>query len=333
MANEISRAGKIIAGLILILLTTASIIAVIGYWPDKLPVSGSKLTTYSNKLFHVRLLDSEALARLNQGEESQREKAVKIKDSAGSVSGSDSGKLSNAKDSIVIADSAKNPKSGDNTPRHGLRHRGVRIIDLNTLLLLLVAVGGFLGNMIHISTSFTTFIGAEKFKRSWMLWYCVKPFTASALSVTLYFAFRAGFLNYSSDASNINLYGVMTLAILAGLFTDIATQKLKEIFQVAFNPKDERPNKLNGATSQVTEITPDKLDKTAQNTILIKGTNLDQAGLTFKINSEVVQAASVLPNLVTIQYTEPASQTAATSFKLEIFNQAGDVIKTQTFSV
>ena len=32
----------------------------------------------------------------------------------------------------------------------------------------------------------------------------------------------------------INLYGVVAIAVLAGLYTDMATQKLKEVFAVVF---------------------------------------------------------------------------------------------------
>jgi hypothetical protein len=98
--------------------------------------------------------------------------------------------------------------------------------------------------MIYIATSFTTFVGAGKFKKSWILWYCVKPFTAAALALGMYFVFRGGFLNMSDDSTNINLYGVMTLSILTGLFTDRATLKLKEVFDVLLKPSEERPNKL-----------------------------------------------------------------------------------------
>ncbi len=118
------------------------------------------------------------------------------------------------------------------------------LIHLNTILLLLVATAGFLGNMIYIATSFTTFVGAGKFKKSWLLWYCVKPFTAAALAIGMYFVFRGGFLNMSDDSTNINLYGVMTLSVLTGLFTDRATLKLKEVFDVLLKPAQDRPNKL-----------------------------------------------------------------------------------------
>lgn len=62
---------------------------------------------------------------------------------------------------------------------------GNEITARGKFLLILVAFGGFLGNMIYIAASFT-----------------------------------------------INIYGLMTLSLLAGLFTDRTTLKLKEVFDV-----------------------------------------------------------------------------------------------------
>jgi len=185
--NPISLLGKIVAGILLVLFTVASIYFIIAYWPDKLPdPKGNIAPLYRHQLFHITL--------------------------AG------------------IPDSQQNTATG-------------ALIHINTVLLILVALGGFAGNMIHIATSFVTFIGDKKFERSWILWYCVKPFTAAALALGFYFVFRGGFLNTSAEAPNINLYGVMTIAILTGLFTDTATLKMKEVFEVLFKPKDEREGK------------------------------------------------------------------------------------------
>jgi hypothetical protein len=198
-------------------------------------------------------------------------------------------------------------------------------IQFNTLLLILVALCGFLGNMIHIATSFTTFVGANEFKRSWLMWYCVKPFTASALAITFYFVFRGGFLNYASDAA-LNIYGIMTMAMLTGLFTDNATLKLKEIFEVAFKAKDDRPNTLSGTGIKITDVTPDKLDKTKENIITIKGENLDKAGLKIKINLEVAAYTVSADKSIVIKYTIPPTQTAATIFKIQLLDKDDKII-------
>ena len=184
--NQIGVFGKIVAGILLVSFTVASIIFIIAYWPDKLPdPKGNVAPLYRHQLFHITLAG--------------------IPESTNTAAGP--------------------------------------LIHINTLLLILVALGGFAGNMIHIATSFVTFIGDKKFERSWILWYCVKPFTAAALALGFYFVLRGGFLNTSAEAPNINLYGVMTIAILTGLFTDTATLKMKEVFEVLFKPKDEREGK------------------------------------------------------------------------------------------
>jgi hypothetical protein len=208
------------------------------------------------------------------------------------------------------------------------------------LLLALVAVAGFLGNMIHIATSFTAFVGAGQFKRNWTLWYCVKPFTASGLAIVLYFVFRAGFLNYSADASGLNLYGVLTIAILAGLFTDRATLKLAEVFDVIFStkkdnkPTDTRPDKLQ-PNYKFSTATPDTLNRTANNVITISGENFDKGKLSFKMNENTITAdkIAITPTTITIQYSIPPAQAAVTQFTLVATDDQGQTVFTKSFNV
>ena len=204
----------------------------------------------------------------------------------------------------------------------------------------LVAIGGFLGNMIHVATSFTAFVGSGTFNRKWILWYCVKPFTAACLALGLYFVFRAGFLNYSADATSINLYGVLTIAILAGLFTDKATLKLGEVFDVVFSvkkdgkPGDTRPDPLTPVTSKFNKITPDKLSPTDNNTIVITGENFDKGGkLSFAINDEALPADSVAvsASMITIKYKIPATQAGKTEFVLTVTDEKKTVVFTHKF--
>jgi hypothetical protein len=215
------------------------------------------------------------------------------------------------------------------------------LIDLNVLLMFLVAVGGFLGNMIHIATSFTAFVGSGTFNRRWILWYFVKPFTAACLALGLYFVFRAGFLNYSADPTGINLYGIMTIAILAGLFTDKATLKLGEIFEVVFTLKkdgksgDTRPDPLIPAAAKVKKIPPDILSPTDNNTIVITGENLDKTPFGFTINDEALAAdkVKITASTITIQYQIPATQAGKNEFVLTVTDEKKAVVFTHTFGI
>ncbi len=178
------------------------------------------------------------------------------------------------------------------------------LIHINTLLLILVALGGFLGNMIHVATSFTTFVGAGKFKKSWLLWYCIKPFTASALAIGIYFVFRGGFLNMSDGGASINLYGLMTVSLFAGLFTDKATEKLKEVFEVLFRSKEERPDPLV-SKFKITNLSPLIIERGKLNKMTLTGEKLDTEKLKIYVNNEEIKDIKPSAGTITFEYKVP----------------------------
>lgn len=182
---------------------------------------------------------------------------------------------------------------------------GPNVIHLNTILFLLVALSGFLGTMIHLATSFTNFVGSEKFKRSWVLWYFVKPFTGTAVALIFYFVLKAGLLNFDAGGG-ANPYGIVILSALAGLFTDKATLKLEEIFTTLFKPKDDRPNKLDASAFTVDSVEPKTLSLGIDNKITIKGKGFDSTQQVIKIGEIKItpeqNSLVVTPTLITFQY-------------------------------
>ena len=211
-----------------------------------------------------------------------------------------------------------------------------KLVDLNILMLLLVASAGFLGNMIYVATSLTTFVGADKFNRSWLLWYFVKPFTAAGLALALYFVFRGGLLNYAADAPGFNVYGVITMAMLAGLFTDKATLKLKEIFEVIFTlKKDDRPDALGQPVFKFISATPAKLSRTEKNSIVIKGEGLDKPSFHIKMNGVVVPPGDIskTPTSISFSYTVPAPPPDLTQVLMVVTDDQDKVVFQQTFTL
>jgi len=193
------------------------------------------------------------------------------------------------------------------------------LIHINTLLLILVAFGGFLGNMIYIAASFTTYVGSGKFRKSWTLWYFVKPFSAAALAITLYFVFRGGFLNMSDASSNINIYGLMTLSLMAGLFTDRTTLKLKELFDVLLKPKEERPDALENNLPKVAAVKADPLEAGKPVLITLSGTQLDKEKATITIEGQALTATpEIKPDSISFTYTLPDELKDKTSLTLSI---------------
>ncbi|HVU54493.1 MAG TPA: IPT/TIG domain-containing protein [Puia sp.] len=322
-ANEITPLGQIIAGALLILFILLPGYILIAWWPDRLPAAKERLKPlYINERFHVRLAgipDSSGMDTISLAGPVRpvHDSATAGKDSPGLV----------AKDSLHHTDSTLAPDTTQNAqagPRPRYATKG--LIHINTLLLILVAAAGFLGNMIYITSSFSTFVGAVKFRRSWLLWYFVKPFTAAGLALGVYFVFRGGFLNMSDDGANINIYGLITISILTGLYTDRATLKLGEVVNTIFGFKpdenDHRPDKLHQGL-KITGFNPPTLTLGQVNTILITGENLDKQSLVITINDTLVNNPTITASAITFQYQPPATQPALTSVKLIVKDDAG----------
>ncbi|HUP10750.1 MAG TPA: hypothetical protein VM187_01015, partial [Niastella sp.] len=230
----------------------------IAFWPDRTPEPTEKCALYQYSWFDMRL-DTSACSQWAASIQAANHPASA--DSAQSNIDTADGKARDTQLVTLVEKSAPSDTAG--ASHHPSAERGTKApkhIHLNTILLIMVATGGFLGNMIHIATSFTTYIGAGSFRKSWILWYWVRPFTASALALALYFAFGA-----SNNPGNVDIDRTLTIAVLAGLFTDIATQKLKEVFDVIFNPKQNRPDPLATTGFLITDddTEPDILVKDA----------------------------------------------------------------------
>jgi len=124
-------------------------------------------------------------------------------------------------------------------------------LKLEQRTVLLVLITGAIGSFIHLATSFTNFVGEKKLGKRWIWWYALRPFVGMAVALVFYLVFRGGLLT-NTQAENLNIYGILTLAALAGLFTDRATLKLKEIFETMFKPKDDRSGKLT--ENEISEV-------------------------------------------------------------------------------
>ncbi len=131
----------------------------------------------------------------------------------------------------------------------------VSILDINDLdpeqrMVLLVLLAGLLGSLIHAATSFANYVGEQQLDKNWLWWYALRPLIGMSVAIVFYLVFRGGLVN-NTQLESLNVYGVMTLAALAGLFSDRATLKLKEVFETMFQPKDDRSGKLNTAEEKI----------------------------------------------------------------------------------
>ncbi len=114
-------------------------------------------------------------------------------------------------------------------------------------LLLLVLIVGALGACLHALTSLSEYVGNKKFKKSWALWYILRPFVGAILSLLFYFVIHGG-LFPQSGVTGRKFYGIMALAGLIGLFSKQALYKLSDLFDVLF--KSEKDGKLGNKLTQ-----------------------------------------------------------------------------------
>jgi hypothetical protein len=124
-------------------------------------------------------------------------------------------------------------------------------------LLLLVLLAGALGSFIHALQSLVDFSGNTTLKTSWTWWYIARPFLGMALALVFYAALRGGLVAGTPSAvKDVNPYGIFTIGALAGMFSDKATQKLADIFDVLFKADDKRKDKLKKVSIK-TDALPD----------------------------------------------------------------------------
>ncbi|UCE74087.1 MAG: hypothetical protein JSV56_13880 [Methanomassiliicoccales archaeon] len=99
-------------------------------------------------------------------------------------------------------------------------------------VIVLVILAGALGACIHFGTSFVYFVGRKELKKEFWWWYIQRPFIGGALALIFYFAFRG--VLFSALPSDFNLYGVVAVAGLVGMFSKQAIAKLKKVFDELF---------------------------------------------------------------------------------------------------
>ena len=122
-------------------------------------------------------------------------------------------------------------------------------------LLLLAICAGLLGSFVHAAQSLAAFVGNQRFRTRWILWYLIRPPIGAILGLLFYVVVRAGLL--STDGSVTSPFGVVALAGLGGWFSKQATNKLAEVFDVLFRTQD-RTEYEDGLDSgpQIVSITP-----------------------------------------------------------------------------
>ena len=107
-------------------------------------------------------------------------------------------------------------------------------------MLLLVLLSGALGSYIHVATSFSYHIAKRDFEPHWYWWYWMRLPIGATLALVFIMIIQGGLFVApagNNDATPITTIGV---AALIGLFSRHALEKLRDIFDVVFNPREKK---------------------------------------------------------------------------------------------
>ncbi|HLG41682.1 MAG TPA: hypothetical protein VI461_18525 [Chitinophagaceae bacterium] len=107
----------------------------------------------------------------------------------------------------------------------------------NMRLFIIVVCSGYLGSSVHSVTSFVNFIGSQRFEKSWTFWYLVRGFIGAILALLCFLCIRGFVVTNDIPARYLNTYGLCSISILIGLFSDTIVFKLKEVFTIVLNRK------------------------------------------------------------------------------------------------
>ncbi len=101
-------------------------------------------------------------------------------------------------------------------------------------LMLIAALSGALGAMLHSLRSLSVYVGERALLWSWMLFYACLPVIGAILSLLFYFVLRGGLISGQATSRDVNPFGTAAVAGLVGLFSTQAAEMLKNVFTAIF---------------------------------------------------------------------------------------------------
>jgi hypothetical protein len=111
-------------------------------------------------------------------------------------------------------------------------------ISADFLLFLVIALAGALGGLIHTIRSASWYVGNRQLRWSWLPFNLMLPVIGALAGTVFYLVLRAGLFSPSSSVSAVSPFGFAAVAVLAGLFSEQAMEKLKDVATQLFA---ERP--------------------------------------------------------------------------------------------
>jgi hypothetical protein len=165
-------------------------------------------------------------------------------------------KVTEARKTLAIAEISEKAAQDSLYTKAVVAIKAIRDGDVTeqTVMLMVVLLGA-LGGSLHMTGSFTKFIGNRQLLRSWLPYYFFMPFVGAVLASIVYMLLRVGFVSPSgasgdgSSLADLNLIGIYAFAALSGMFSKTATEKLGEVFNTIFRANGKERDPLKGSES------------------------------------------------------------------------------------
>lgn len=156
-------------------------------------------------------------------------------------------------------------------------------------LAILALAMGALGACLHGVTSLVYHLSAKDFGAEWTAWYLHRPLVGGALALIFYLIIAGGLMP-QVDMSTGGVCATIGLAGLIGLFSRQALDKLGEIFDVIFSPRQSDEARGAPAAPQIDTFDPPTIPPDGDETTLtIQGSGFIQ-GAVVKISDKELTA-------------------------------------------
>ncbi|MEM9920108.1 MAG: hypothetical protein AAF990_18575 [Bacteroidota bacterium] len=203
-----------------------------------------------------------------------------------------------------------------------------------SVLILITLIVGAIGSWLHATSSFIAFVGNREFITSWIPWYVIRPMIGAVLALIFYVVIRAGLTNSSGVPAELSYFSVAAFAGLVGLFTERATKKLGEVFDVVFAVQKKDKDPITSKKPELTRLEPSEVKVGAKDTtIKLVGANFVEDSKVF-LNDKKYDSSTESESEITILLKEADLKTVQ-EIKIKVVNpgQEGEASNEKTLNV
>jgi hypothetical protein len=193
-------------------------------------------------------------------------------------------------------------------------------------ILLIVALAGALGAILHGLRSLSRYVGERYFFRSWIFYYFALPVVGAILGTIVYLVLRAGLI--SGGGANQDPFGFAALAALVGLFSGQASEKLKQVFETLFSRDEKGTDSLPGSAPVIDAI--DKTTASVGDTLTVTGANFVAGATQVSFGATPAEAPTVAQGGTSLTVTVPQG---ATTGPVTVTTPAGSVTSMQSVTI